>query len=241
MKRHFREIDIDIQSTPFTVAASATCRATVFGNGMLLSRQQIRLVAAFDHRDIFLDPAPDPAISFAERARLFALPRSSWQDYDKSLISAGGGIHSRSSKSISLSEPVRSMLDLAKAEVTPQELMNAILKMRCDLMWFGGIGTYIRAADESDAEVGDRANDPIRIAGGDLRARVVGEGANLARDAARSYRGGPQGHPAQHRCHRQLRGRQHLGRRGQHSRSRSPCPRAMAASMAKAAMRCWQR
>ncbi|PZU86560.1 MAG: NAD-glutamate dehydrogenase [Chelatococcus sp.] len=178
VKRHFREVDLDIQTTPFTVAGVGDMSGDVFGNGMLLS-PAIKLVAAFDHRDIFLDPDPDPAASLAERRRLFDLPRSSWQDYDKSLISPGGGIFSRQAKSIPLSPAVRAMLDLDKAEVSPPELMTAILKARVDLLWFGGIGTYIRASDETDAQVGDRANDAIRIAGADIRARVVGEGANL--------------------------------------------------------------
>ncbi|MFJ5368011.1 NAD-glutamate dehydrogenase [Bosea sp. CER48] len=178
VKRHFREVDIDIQTTPFTVAGVGDMSGDVFGNGMLLS-PAIKLVAAFDHRDIFLDPDPDPAASLAERQRLFALPRSSWQDYDKKLISKGGGIFSRQAKSIPLSPEVRALLDLDKAEVSPPELMTAILKARVDLLWFGGIGTYIRASDESDAQVGDRANDAIRISGNDLRARVIGEGANL--------------------------------------------------------------
>lgn len=178
VKRHFREVDIDIQTTPFTVAGVGDMSGDVFGNGMLLS-PAIKLVAAFDHRDIFLDPTPDPAESLAERQRLFALPRSSWQDYDKKLISKGGGIFSRQAKSIPLSAEVRALLDLDKAEVSPPELMTAILKARVDLLWFGGIGTYIRASDETDAQVGDRANDAIRVAGNDLRARVVGEGANL--------------------------------------------------------------
>ncbi|MDX3808030.1 MAG: NAD-glutamate dehydrogenase [Bosea sp. (in: a-proteobacteria)] len=178
VKRHFREVDIDIQTTPFTVAGVGDMSGDVFGNGMLLS-PAIKLVAAFDHRDIFLDPDPDPATSLAERQRLFALPRSSWADYDKSLISKGGGIFSRQAKSIPLSAEIRALLDLDKKEVSPPELMTAILKSRVDLLWFGGIGTYIRAADESDAQVGDRANDPIRIAGNDVRARVIGEGANL--------------------------------------------------------------
>jgi glutamate dehydrogenase len=178
VKRHFREIDIDIQTQPFTVAGVGDMSGDVFGNGMLLS-PAIKLVAAFDHRDIFLDPEPDPAKTLAERQRLFDLPRSSWQDYDKSLISAGGGIFSRQAKSIPLSPAVQAMLDLPKSEVTPPELMTAILKARVDLLWFGGIGTYIRASEESDAQVGDRANDAIRVTGSDLRARVIGEGANL--------------------------------------------------------------
>lgn len=178
VKRHFREVDVDIQTTPFTVAGVGDMSGDVFGNGMLLS-PEIKLVAAFDHRDIFLDPDPDTASALAERQRLFALPRSSWADYDKSLISKGGGIFSRQAKSIPLSPEIRTLLDLDKPEVSPPELMTAILKARVDLLWFGGIGTYIRATDESDAQVGDRANDAIRITGTDLRARVIGEGANL--------------------------------------------------------------
>jgi glutamate dehydrogenase len=178
VKRHFREVDVDIQTTPFSVAGVGDMSGDVFGNGMLLS-PAIKLVAAFDHRDIFLDPGPDSAKSLAERQRLFALPRSSWQDYDKSLISKGGGIFSRQAKSIPLSPEVRALLDLDKKEVSPPELMTAILKARVDLLWFGGIGTYIRASEETDAQVGDRANDPIRITGNDVRARVIGEGANL--------------------------------------------------------------
>jgi glutamate dehydrogenase len=178
VKRHFREIDVDIQTTPFTVAGVGDMSGDVFGNGMLLS-PAIKLVAAFDHRDIFLDPDPDPARSLAERQRIFALPRSSWADYDKSLISPGGGVFSRQAKSIPLSPAVQALLGLSRAEVSPPELMTAILKARVDLLWFGGIGTYIRASDESDAQVGDRANDPIRITGGEVGARVIGEGANL--------------------------------------------------------------
>jgi glutamate dehydrogenase len=150
----------------------------VFGNGMLLSRA-IKLVAAFDHRDIFLDPNPDPEASFKERERLFNLPRSSWQDYDKSLISKGGGIFPRSAKSIPLSEEVRALLGIDKAEAAPTEVMSAILKAQVGLLWFGGIGTYIRASSETDEQVGDRANESIRITGADVRAQVIGEGANL--------------------------------------------------------------
>jgi glutamate dehydrogenase len=178
VKRHFREMDIDIQTTPFTVAGVGDMSGDVFGNGMLLSKA-IRLVAAFDHRDIFLDPDPDPAISFAERQRMFHLPRSSWQDYNPALISKGGGVFPRSAKSIALSAEIRALLDLDKSEATPQEVMTAILKARVDLLWFGGIGTYIRASSETEAQVGDRANDAIRITGAQVRARVIGEGANL--------------------------------------------------------------
>ncbi len=178
VKRHFREINVDIQTTPFSCVGVGDMSGDVFGNGMLLS-PQTRLVAAFDHRDIFIDPDPDPAKSHAERARLFALPRSSWQDYDKSLISAGGGVFPRSAKSITLSEQARRAIGLDKPTATPQEVMSAILKADVDLLWFGGIGTYVRAGAETDEKVGDRANDAIRIAGADIRAKVVGEGANL--------------------------------------------------------------
>ncbi len=178
VKRHFRELGTDIQNVPFTVAGVGDMSGDVFGNGILLS-PAIRLVAAFDHRDIFIDPSPDPAISHAERQRIFNRPRSSWQDYNKSLISHGGGVFSRSLKAIPLAPEVRALLDLDKPQATPFEVMTAILKARVDLLWFGGIGTYIRASAESDDQVGDRANDPIRVAGADVRARVIGEGANL--------------------------------------------------------------
>jgi len=178
VKRHFREMDIDIQKEPVTVAGVGDMSGDVFGNGMLLSRS-LKLVAAFDHRDIFLDPNPDPETSFKERERLFSLPRSSWQDYDKALISQGGGVFPRSAKSIPLSPEVRTLLDLDKAEATPAEVMTAILKADVGLLWFGGIGTYIRSSSETDEQVGDRANDAIRITGADVRAKVIGEGANL--------------------------------------------------------------
>ncbi|MFG1248052.1 NAD-glutamate dehydrogenase [Xanthobacter flavus] len=178
VKRHFREMDIDIQTTPVTVAGVGDMSGDVFGNGMLLS-SALKLVAAFDHRHIFLDPEPDPARAFAERRRLFDLPRSSWADYDASLISKGGGIFPRSAKSIDLSEEVRALLRFPKASATPAELINAILKAPVDLLFFGGIGTYVRASAETDAQAGDRANDAVRIAAADLNARVIGEGANL--------------------------------------------------------------
>ncbi|WP_417307439.1 NAD-glutamate dehydrogenase [Devosia sp.] len=178
VKRHFRELDRDIQTTPFTAVGVGDMSGDVFGNGVLLS-EQLRLVAAFDHRDIFIDPDPDAATSFAERQRMFALPRSSWQDYDTSLISEGGGVYSRSLKSVPLSDRAREVLGLGAAAVTPNEVMRAILKARVDLLWFGGIGTYIRASSESDAEAGDKANDAIRVTGAEVGARVVGEGANL--------------------------------------------------------------
>ncbi|MET0904954.1 MAG: NAD-glutamate dehydrogenase domain-containing protein, partial [Tardiphaga sp.] len=178
VKRHFREMDRDIQNEPVSVVGVGDMSGDVFGNGMLLSRQ-IRLLAAFDHRDIFIDPIPDAARSFMERERLFALPRSSWQDYDKSLISTGGGVFPRSLKAVPLSPEIRAVLGLTAAHVTPAELMKAILTADVDLLWFGGIGTYVRASLETDADAGDRANDGIRITGSNLRVKVVGEGANL--------------------------------------------------------------
>ncbi|MEO5806073.1 NAD-glutamate dehydrogenase [Devosia sp.] len=178
VKRHFREMDRDIQTTPFTVAGIGDMSGHVFGNGMLLS-PQIHLVAAFDHRDIFIDPTPDPVTSLAERQRLFALPRSSWQDYEKGLISAGGGIYSRTLKSIPLTPEAQKALGLTAASATPQQVMTAILCAEVDLLWFGGIGTYIRSSQETDADAGDRTNDAIRIAANQVRAKVVGEGANL--------------------------------------------------------------
>jgi glutamate dehydrogenase len=179
VKRHFREIDIDVQSTPFTVVGVGDMSGDVFGNGMLLS-PHTRLVAAFDHRDIFIDPDPDPATSLAERQRLFALPRSSWQDYDRDKISAGGGVYSRRDKSIRLGREARAVLGMSGDRATPQDVMRAILKAKVDLLWFGGIGTFVKTAEEADERVGDRANDAIRITAGEIGARVVGEGGNLA-------------------------------------------------------------
>jgi glutamate dehydrogenase len=178
VKRHFREMDVDIGTAPFSVVGVGDMSGDVFGNGMLRERT-IRLVAAFDHRDIFIDPTPDPERSLAERARLFALPRSSWQDYDKSLISAGGAVLSRNLKEIRLSPQARELIGLAGETTNPQQLINAILKVPADLLWFGGIGTYVRATAETDDAVGDRANDPIRVTGAELRCKVIGEGANL--------------------------------------------------------------
>ncbi|MEX0591572.1 MAG: NAD-glutamate dehydrogenase [Xanthobacteraceae bacterium] len=178
VKRHFREMDVDIRNAPFTVAGVGDMSGDVFGNGMLLEKT-IRLVAAFDHHDIFLDPDPDTARAFAERKRLFDLPRSSWQDYDKKLISKGGGVFSRRAKSIPLSEEVCEVLGIDVPEATPAEVIRAVLRAQVDLLWFGGIGTYVRASAEADERAGDRANDAIRITGADLRAKVIGEGANL--------------------------------------------------------------
>ena len=178
VKRHFREMDHNIQAEPFTAIGVGDMSGDVFGNGMLLS-DKTRLIAAFDHRDIFIDPKPDTAASYAERERLFALPRSSWQDYDRKALSPGGGIYSRSAKSIDLSPEARVALDIGAGPLTPLEVLRAILKAPVDLLWFGGIGTYVRAPGETDDDIGDRANDAIRIRADELRVKVVGEGANL--------------------------------------------------------------
>ncbi|WP_125263238.1 NAD-glutamate dehydrogenase [Streptomyces alboflavus] len=180
VKRHFRELGHDTQTEDFTAVGVGDMSGDVFGNGMLLS-EHIRLVAAFDHRHIFIDPNPDAATSYAERRRLFELPRSSWADYNKELLSAGGGIFPRSAKAIQLNAHIRQALGIETggAKMTPAELMQAILKAPVDLLWNGGIGTYVKAASESHADVGDKANDAIRVDGADLRVKVVGEGGNL--------------------------------------------------------------
>jgi len=178
VKRHFRELGKDIQTESFTVVGVGDMSGDVFGNGMLLSKQT-KLLAAFDHRHIFLDPNPDPAVSWEERDRMFKLPRSSWDDYDKSKISAGGGVFARGLKSIPLSKEVRELFEIKAEAVSPAELMTAILKSKAELLYLGGIGTYVKAKGESNADAGDKANDAIRINGSDLRVRVVGEGANL--------------------------------------------------------------
>jgi glutamate dehydrogenase len=178
VQRHFLEMGIDVQSDPITVAGVGDMSGDVFGNGMLLS-QAIKLVAAFDHRHIFIDPDPDPAVSWEERKRMFELPRSSWDDYDRSKMSAGGGIYPRTQKSIELSAAARKVLGIAATTVDPATLMNAILKAPVDLLWFGGIGTYVKASTQSNVDVGDPANDAIRVDGMEVRARAIGEGANL--------------------------------------------------------------
>lgn len=178
VKRHFREMDIDCQTTDFTVVAIGDMAGDVFGNGMLLSKH-IRLQVAFNHMHIFVDPNPDAATSYPERERLFNMPRSSWEDYNKELISAGGGVFSRAAKSITLSPEMKKMLGTKKASMTPNELMKASLMMEFDLLWNGGIGTYIKHSKETDADVGDRANDALRINGRDLGAKIIGEGGNL--------------------------------------------------------------
>jgi len=178
--RHFRAMGRDCQTQDFAVVGVGDMSGDVFGNGMLLSRH-IKLLAAFDHRHIFIDPTPDPASSFTERERMFKLPRSSWDDYDRSLISAGGGIYPRSAKTIALTPEARASLGIDESieQMSPAELMNAILKAPVDLLWNGGIGTYVKASTESHAEVGDRANNGLRVDGKELRCKVVGEGGNL--------------------------------------------------------------
>jgi glutamate dehydrogenase len=178
VKRHFRELGKDIQTEPFTVVGCGDMSGDVFGNGMLLSKQ-IRLLAAFDHRHVFLDPDPDPAKSWTERARMFALPRSSWDDYDRKLISKGGGVYPRTLKSIPLSPQARAMLGIEADSLSPADLINAILKAPAELLYLGGIGTYVKARAEANLDVGDKANDGVRINGCDLKVKVVGEGANL--------------------------------------------------------------
>ncbi len=178
VKRHFRELGVDIQRTDFTVVGIGDMSGDVFGNGMLQSRH-ILLRAAFNHQHIFLDPAPDARLSFAERERLFRLPRSTWDDYDRRRISRGGGVYPRSAKTLQLAREAQSMLGLPGSSATPQEVIRAILRMPVDLLWNGGIGTYVKASTESSLEVGDRANDAVRVNGAELRAKVVGEGGNL--------------------------------------------------------------
>ncbi|CQR63742.1 NAD-glutamate dehydrogenase [Streptomyces leeuwenhoekii] len=180
VKRHFRELGVDTQSQDFTVVGIGDMSGDVFGNGMLLS-EHIRLVAAFDHRHIFIDPTPDAAVSYAERRRLFELPRSSWEDYDTALLSPGGGVFPRTAKAIPVNAHIREALGIEEkvSKMTPADLMKAILKAPVDLLWNGGIGTYVKASTESHGDVGDKANDAIRVDGQDLRVKVVGEGGNL--------------------------------------------------------------
>ena len=181
VKRHFREVGIDVMAQPFTVVGIGDMSGDVFGNGMLYTAQ-IQLVCAFDHRHVFIDPTPDPAVSFAERQRLFAIPRSSWADYDASLLSEGGAIVDRSTKSVTLSPQARAALgipDDAPEEMSTNEVIHRALQAPVDLLWNGGIGTYVKADGEGHTEVGDRANDPVRVNGNQVRARIVGEGGNL--------------------------------------------------------------
>ncbi|SHN75859.1 glutamate dehydrogenase [Geodermatophilus obscurus] len=177
VRRHLRELGVDPDG-PLSAVGVGDMSGDVFGNGVLLS-DELRLVAAFDHRHVFLDPDPDPARSATERRRLFALPGSSWDDYDRSALSPGGGVHRRDAKSVPLSPQVRARLGVDAEELPPAELVRAVLRAPVDLLWNGGIGTYVRAADETDAQVGDRANDAVRVTARELRCRVVGEGGNL--------------------------------------------------------------
>ncbi len=177
VKRHFREMDIDCQTTDFTCVGIGDMAGDVFGNGMLLSKH-IRLQAAFNHMHIFIDPEPDAAKTYVERERLFNLPGCTWEDYQK-LISKGGGLFSRSAKSISLTPEIKKMIGSQKQSMAPNELIQALLTMELDLLWNGGIGTYVKASSETHLEVGDRANDGLRINGRDLNAKIMGEGGNL--------------------------------------------------------------
>ena len=179
VQRHFRELDIDVQTEPIDVVGIGDMSGDVFGNGMLRS-EAIRLVAAYDHRHIFLDPDPDPAVAYAERRRVYDVPRSSWADYDTAAISAGGGVWDRTAKKIALSEQVRTLLRVAEEELSPPDLIRAILRAPTDLLFAGGIGTFVKASDESHDDVGDRANEAIRVNASQVGARVVGEGGNLA-------------------------------------------------------------
>jgi glutamate dehydrogenase len=176
--RHFRELGVDIQTADFTVVGIGDMAGDVFGNGMLLS-EHTKLVAAFNHAHIFLDPDPDPAVSFAERKRLFELPRSAWSDYNAKAISEGGGVFSRSAKQVRLSPQIRAVLAIEETTMSPAALITCILKAPIDLLWNGGIGTYVKATTESHADVGDKANDALRVNGAELRCKVVGEGGNL--------------------------------------------------------------
>lgn len=178
VEHHFKEIGLDPQTTPFTVVGIGDMSGDVFGNGMLLSRH-IKLVAAFDHRHIFLDPDPDIVKSYQERERLFHLPLSSWEDYDRKALSPGGGIFSRELRSIVLSPQIREWLGVREETMTPDALIRVLLRASVDLLWLGGIGTFVKASTENDAQVGDRANDSVRVQGNELKARVVVEGGNL--------------------------------------------------------------
>ena len=214
VKRHFRNLGTDIQSTDVTAVGIGDMSGDVFGNGMILSRH-LKLIGAFNHLHVFLDPHPDPETSFQERQRLFGLPRSTWEDYDPSLISNGGGVWPRTSKSIPLSAEVRQVLKVDAQQMTPNELIHALLAAPVDLLWNGGIGTYVKASTETHGDVGDKANDPVRIDATELRA---GWWARAATSASLNWRGWNTPDPGvdQHRRHRQL-GRRRLFRpRGQH-------------------------
>jgi glutamate dehydrogenase len=178
VRRHFVERGIDVDADPITVVGIGDMSGDVFGNGMLLSRS-IRLIAAFDHRHVFIDPNPDPARSHDERSRLAAMGASSWADYDRSLISSGGGVFSRAAKRVDVTEEMSERFGIRAGVLTPNELISRVLKAPTDLIWNGGVGTFVKATTESQAEAQDRANDGIRVNGSELRALVVGEGGNL--------------------------------------------------------------
>ena len=217
VERHFREMGKDVQSDDFSCVGIGDMSGDVFGNGMLLSKHT-RLVAAFDHRHVFIDPDPDPAASWNERARMFALPRSSWADYDTSLISDGGGIFPRSAKSIPITEPMRSVLGIGKGieALSPVELISACLKAPVDLLWNAGIGTYVKATAESNAQVGDKANDVLRVDGCELSGPLRRRGRQPRADPTRPDRVRRHRRPDQYRLHRQLRRSGHLRLRGEH-------------------------
>lgn len=178
VQRHFRELGVNVQTDPITAVGIGDMSGDVFGNGLLLSKT-VQLVGAFNHLHIFVDPNPDAAVSFAERERLFNLARSGWSDYDTALISKGGGIFNRSAKSITITKEMKAAFDIKESKLTPNELISAMLKSPVDLLWNGGIGTYVKAASESDADIGDKANDAVRVNGAELRCKVIGEGGNL--------------------------------------------------------------
>jgi glutamate dehydrogenase len=206
---------VDIEQEPFTVVGIGDMGGDVFGNGMLLSRH-IQLVGAFNHQHIFLDPNPDPEASFGERRRLFDGPACSWADYEQAAISPGGGVWPRSAKSIPISVEARWVLGIEDKSLLPSDLIRALLKAPVDLLWNGGIGTFVKSAGESHAEAGDRTNDTIRIDGRDLRCKVVGEGGNLGLTQRARIEYALVRWPHQHRLHRQLRGGELLRSRGQH-------------------------
>ena len=214
VKRHFREMGMDPEVDEFTVVGIGDMSGDVFGNGMLLS-DKLKLLAAYDHRHVFIDPSPDAAVSFAERRRLFELPGSSWDDYDKELISAGGGVFPRSAKSIALSPEARAALDVEAERLTPTEVIQAILRARVDLLWNGGIGTVVKASTETDADAHDRSSDAIRVDARDLCARVVGEGGNLGFTRRARVEFSAARRADQRRLHRQLGRRRLLRPRGQ--------------------------
>ena len=240
--RHFRAMGVDVAKEEFTVVGVGDMSGDVFGNGMLLS-PHIRLVAAFDHRHVFVDPTPDAATSFAERRRLFRLQRSSWADYNRSLISAGGGVWPRTAKSIPVSDAMRPALGLPDdvVSLSPVELIRAILLAPVDLLFNGGIGTYVKAATESALDVGDKANDAVRVDGEQLRVKVVGGGREPRADPARAGRVRADRRAGEHRRHRQLGRRGHLRPRGQHQDRAQPGRRRGRARRRRAAPRCSRR